>query len=173
MSNSPSLLFLAACRHLSDSYKNELDGSSRTVFLQVPSRIRPGGRVVWDCLCSPTGASFECMYIAILSQVASVLGCMPQCLHGPACQINGWQTDLLHERAGTTRRRGCCRKSRVGCSCAELGPADTATAAEADPTCSCCCGYTELATADAAAKGGCCDVDVGGGTGTELRNSAW
>ena len=128
---------------------------------------------MWDCLCSPTGASFECMYIAILSQVASVLGCMPQCLHGPACQINGWQTDLLHERAGTTRRRGCCRKSRVGCSCAELGPADTATAAEADPTCSCCCGHAELATADAAAKGGCCDVDVDGGAGTELRTSAW
>ena len=128
---------------------------------------------MWDCLCSPTGASFECMYIAILFQVASVLGCMPQCLHGPACQINGWQTDLLHERAGTTRRRGCCRRSRVGCSCAELGPADTATAAEADPTCSCCCGHAELATADAAAKGGCCDVDVDGGAGTDLRTSAW
>ena len=35
---APRCLFLAACRHLSDSGKNELDGSSRTVFLQVPSR---------------------------------------------------------------------------------------------------------------------------------------
>ena len=49
----------------------------------------------------------------------------------------------------------------------------TAIAAEADPTCSCCCGHAELATADAAAKGGCCDVDVDGGAGTELRTSAW
>ena len=63
-------------RHLSDPCKNKQDGPSRTIPLQVPSRIRPGGRLVCDCLCSPTVASVESSDIVTLVVVS---------VHGPSC----------------------------------------------------------------------------------------